>query len=484
MKKNLVSILAAAMSLCMTFSATALPVYATDNNNTANTSAADSEDPKKLYEDGQYYYNLGDYESARQYFSRAILAGSSDAAYRLGVMFLYGYGVTADTNYAIDLFYSAYKAGNPDGLAGLGQALKEAGEYENAYNTYVEAAQSGSIAAVNSLGYMYSTGCYVEKDPAQAVKYYSQAAEAGNKIALNNLGICYKDGKGVEQDLDEAVRLFNKAVEAGNYNGYYNIGVVYEMIEDYEKAIEYYKKAEEKGSVKAMKKLGDACYKGDIAVQNYDAAMRYYEEAAGKGDGYSLFKLGLMTEKGYGTDADPSQAAMYYSQAGENGYPRGYASLGLMYEDNGAFGTNYPLAYHYYLLGDKAGDNVCTHFVGYLYENGLGVDKDLEAAKYYYKKAADAGNKDASNDYARLTASSDSSTQSSSTASSSQSSSSDISASDISDTAGTINEAAGFVGDIAEALDWDGLENLSRKVEKGSGVVSGAAGLFSLIFGD
>lgn len=74
-----------------------------------------------------------------------------------------------------------------------------------------EAAVQGDDYALNSLGYNYLNGIYVEKDSAMAVRYFLKAVKKKNEEAANNLAICYEDGDGVEKNLREALRWYRLA---------------------------------------------------------------------------------------------------------------------------------------------------------------------------------------------------------------------------------------------------------------------------------
>ena len=74
---------------------------------------------------------------------------------------------------------------------------------------------------------MYSRGLGVERDPAEAFKPFRKAADAGSVAAANNLGWSYEHGEGVAVDLAQAVRWYRVAADKGLAEAEYNLAVLY-----------------------------------------------------------------------------------------------------------------------------------------------------------------------------------------------------------------------------------------------------------------
>ena len=78
---------------------------------------------------------------------------------------------------------------------------------------------------------------------------------------MNNLGLCYEHGKGgLTKDEAKAVEWYQKAAEMGSARAMYNLGVCYKygvgtLMKDEAKAVEWYQKAAEAGSSEAVKRL-------------------------------------------------------------------------------------------------------------------------------------------------------------------------------------------------------------------------------------
>jgi TPR repeat protein len=137
--------------------------------------------------------------------------------------------------------------------------------------------------------------------------------------------------------------------------------------------------------------------------------------------------LGDMYKNGHGVEPDPATAEIWYRKAAEKGDPRGQWALGLcMYDSDGDAARNeealgwmskaaergepflqcwlgdvYRLAgrhedaLQWYGAAASQEDKEGLFKLGTMYEEGLGVPRDLEAAAFWYRKAAGRGHAEA-----------------------------------------------------------------------------------------
>ncbi len=94
----------------------------------------------------------------------------------------------------------------------------------------------------------------------EAVEMFRQAADRGSLQAMNQLGLLYMDGKGVSQSSSEAVKWVKKAAEQGLSSAQYNLGIFYRSgragVTDYSEALKWYSMAGEKEQATAEGHLG------------------------------------------------------------------------------------------------------------------------------------------------------------------------------------------------------------------------------------
>lgn len=146
-----------------------------------------------------------------------------------------------------------------------------------------------------------------------------------------------------------------------------------------------------------MNKLGnDYYYSRNGKTQDYNMAVEWYRKAAEQGYAIGQSNLGFMYENGYGVNKDYSEAVKWYRKATEQGNANGQNHLGYMYLNGLGVEEDYSEAIKWFRKSAEQGNDHGQANMGFMYEKGYGVPKDIETAKEWYKKAAEQGN-----DYAK-----------------------------------------------------------------------------------
>jgi uncharacterized protein len=116
---------------------------------------------------------------------------------------------------------------------------------------YQKAADAGDALAMAKLGYMYSVGEGVAKDPAKAVAFSKQAAEAGDTLGMNNYGFYLVSGQGVAQDVKSGMTWLRKGMAGGGETAPTSLAEIYEAGKvvpyDARKSAQYYLLALKRG---------------------------------------------------------------------------------------------------------------------------------------------------------------------------------------------------------------------------------------------
>ena len=134
---------------------------------------------------GDIAYEKKLYKDALDWYSKAIENGSTDAFVKLGMLYLYGYGVEPNPGVAMEWFKKADKLNNDN--------------------------------AALYIGKMYEEGIGVKINKTEAFKWYNRAYKLGNNNdAPYHLGRMLANGIGVKRDKDIAFKLLLKALENGN----------------------------------------------------------------------------------------------------------------------------------------------------------------------------------------------------------------------------------------------------------------------------
>lgn len=133
---------------------------------------------------GMIYLGKNDFASGVKYLKEAASLGLADSQCAIGLMYLYGSGVSTN--------------------------LQEASRW------LVAAAEQGLANAQYYVGLLYQEGAGVSKDYSKAAEWYRKAADQGYKEALCNLGVLYSNGQGVDRDMAKATYMWICAAKLGD----------------------------------------------------------------------------------------------------------------------------------------------------------------------------------------------------------------------------------------------------------------------------
>ena len=194
--------------------------------------------------------------------------------------------------------------------AGYDNAMRliQAQEYKEAYDLLLILAEGNHVNSQVLLGYMYSNGEGVTKNPKEAVAWWKLAMEEGSIAAIHLLGRSYEFGRGIEQNEKLAVVMYTSAANAGNPESQLSLGQMYRT--------------------------------GRGVPANYNAAVKWFTLASKQGlaDAQSLLGLAYLT--GQGIARDDERAYMWFNLSTYNGDPLGDKGIDLVSEDMSAAQIN------------------------------------------------------------------------------------------------------------------------------------------------
>jgi uncharacterized protein len=267
----------------------------------------------------------------------------------------------------------------------------QAGDYDEAYNYCLQAAQEGDSGAQITIGALHEFVTFTPTDYSESAKWYqkavaqnvlaakydlallyihhekvrnySEAAKLLQQVVIDNstelenypiihrqrvrsfsqaqaeLGLLFRDGLGVHQDLKEAVRLLKLAASHGNADGQTSLGEMYEQ--------------------------------GQGVAKNYSKAFNLYLKAKGWST-RQYIHLAQMYEEGKGTKRNKDEALKWYIRAANEYHPKA-----LLWLQNKAAAGNIPAAY---ALGEMYGKGFSR-----------GIDEKYAEAVKWFRIAADRG---------------------------------------------------------------------------------------------
>lgn len=98
------------------------------------------------------------------------------------------------------------------------------GQYESAFEQYLELAEEGSRQGMLNVANMYAQGQGVEQNQEKAFQWYLRAADSGDSISMVEVAMAYEEGRGAVLDKNEALRWYRRAAEAGNSDARWRLG--------------------------------------------------------------------------------------------------------------------------------------------------------------------------------------------------------------------------------------------------------------------
>lgn len=307
----------------------------------------------------------------------------------------------------------------------LAEVLKKWGDVP--LDEVEKGANSGDLTAQHYLGYCYTEGLRVTRDPRIGIRWYQRAFEAGYAPSGNNLGIIYKTGKIVPQNPERAMHYYRSAADAGYASAQFGVGTLYRdgigVQPDPVEAMKWFRQAADRGNTVAMSEIGKMYYLGNGIPTNVTEAVRWTRLAAEKGDPLGQYNLGLMYTLGGEISPDNEMAFKLFQQAADRGrsdamfelYRSYMQGRGIARDDDKA--TNWlakainaggPNGREHFaaLLNDIGGvqcyrqaadlgwTNAMFH-LGRCYLSGEIVEQDENLGLEFIRKAADLGESDA-----------------------------------------------------------------------------------------
>lgn len=267
-------------------------------------------------------------------------------------------------------------------------------------------AEQGDVDAQYKIGTYY----FRSRNLNDAAFWLEQAAEQGNRESFYRLNLtAFKDNL----IKDEIEKWYLPLVNQGNVAAQYYFGKFLEKSERYSEALEWLSRAANQGDLPAQLHLGRSFRTGIYGYdQNYRKSFEWFLKAAEQGSQEACRRVGWFYSVGAGVRKNDEKAIEWYKKA------NAYRCVGDIYNDKNDFSE----ALKWYTKAAETGDCFDQSFlatylynhemyeealkweikasegnldycraVGHYYEWGKGVEKDLDEAMRWYKKAAEGG---------------------------------------------------------------------------------------------
>jgi uncharacterized protein len=189
-----------------------------------------------------------------------------------------------------------------------------------------------------------------------------------------------------------AIKSFSDGFALGDPDGAFYLGRMVELgvgvQANFDKAHALYLAAADKGSAKAMNRLGLMAWRGEHMLQDYKAAAELICKGAEKGDADALFNCAGLYAEGRGVDKDLAKAVSYYERAAGAGHIGALNALGFAYKGGVGVAADPAKARDDFEKAANKGNPVGLYELGLAYENGAPPPRDLSKAHLYFNLAA------------------------------------------------------------------------------------------------
>ena len=181
-----------------------------------------------------------------------------------------------------------------------------------------------------------------EADARKGFQLMLKAANQDHLPAFAGVGYLYNVGMGTAKDLPKAIEWFRKAAEKGHAISQFNLGKLLvaeatplqpgmqDLAAQHKEGLEWLRKAAEQGQVEAKTTYGILLMNGDAGLKRdpAEAARTYLIPAADSGDAEAMNALATLYERGNGVPLDPAAAEIFFRKAAMAGNVKAQANLG------------------------------------------------------------------------------------------------------------------------------------------------------------
>lgn len=272
-------------------------------------------------------------------YRQAAETGSPEGEYYLGLCYLDGTGVTADTVKAIECAKKAADKGFAPAKSFLGSCYAHGNgvtkDESMAVELWRQAADEDDVMGIWSIAAAYTQGFGVEKDLDLAEKYLLRGAEKGDttlQVCLAQLYL-YPDSK---SNPKEGFKWCSEAARQGSAFGLYEVYRCYNEGLGVEKnhftAVQHLKQSADKGHIPAVSQLGYHYLDGVGVPKDYKKGFDLSLKAASAGEPNSMYNLGVCYANGLGVTQNLKYAMYWLKRAGELGHEQAIGNYNELYD--------------------------------------------------------------------------------------------------------------------------------------------------------
>lgn len=219
-----------------------------------------------------------------------------------------------------------------------------------------------------------------ERDARSAYVLLREAQDMGSGDAYALMARMYEGGQGVEANPRLASELYRLAAQHGNADGMYHLAAEHLAREETEEGMRWLQSAVEKGQPEALFVLAKQSLNAGRLQEGRDMLLR---AMVGGSKDASAFLAEQLENGSRGFPKDTQQAFYLYHELAKTGDTDAMNAVAYFFA-HGLHGIKSPVtAAHWYHESSKRGNEDATKAYAWMAENGVGMDKDIEEARWY-----------------------------------------------------------------------------------------------------
>jgi TPR repeat protein len=270
-------------------------------------------------------------------------------------------------------------------------------------------ADRGHFASQYFLADCYANGIGTTKnkqDFDRAYPLFVLAAKHNHPDAAYRAGTCCENGWGCRRESAKALQFFKKAAAALHPGAMYRLGIAelngeLGLSKSPKEGVKWLKRSAEHATAEFPHALHELALLHERGIDNvvfvdYEYATELLAQAAELGYAPSAYRLGECYEYGkLGCPQDPALSIHYYNIAAQQNHRDACFALTAWYlvGSPGVLPQSDTEAFLWAQKAAEAGLAKAMYAVGYFLEVGIGTPADLPQAISYYKRAAEQGDK-------------------------------------------------------------------------------------------
>jgi TPR repeat protein len=327
--------------------------------------AAQNGNATAQYQVALSYLLKGEIDKVFDWMSKAAEQNHGGAMHALGLMYVSGEGVPADTKIGGAWLFKAADSGVADALLDvadlLSNPLNDAKRNEDSFKRLDALAFNGNASAQYEKAIMLlEGGSGIEKNDREAARLLREAAKKGHAEAPFVLGSIYQNGVGVKKSFATAVGWYRKAAKRGHAEAQYRVGTMYlggfGTPVNFTKSYTWMRKAANNGILDAQIKLAYLIGCGKGTTKDMTKAYNWLIKAADRSDPRAESTIGWLYLHGEGVEQDYQEAMKWFQRAADQDFFEGEFNIGIMYATGQGVEKNIATAVEWFSKAAVHGD--------------------------------------------------------------------------------------------------------------------------------